>query len=162
LNGLPAGALVLLIGPAGVGKSTWAATHFPSDAIVSSDVLRALVSGDSDDQSATADAFGILHAIVRARLKRELLTVVDATNLTTGARRSLAAIAERAGRPMVAVAFELSLERNLARNAARSDRRVPDTVVRKHHDQMQLALARLPGEGYHEIRRISGDAIETS
>jgi protein phosphatase len=147
----PQDALVLLIGPAGVGKSTWARQQVPAGVVISSDRLRALVSGQADDQSATADAFRSLHMIVRARLKRGLLTVVDATNVTAGARRSLAAMAADSGRPTIAVVFELSLADNLARNAARTERRVPDDVVRKHHQQMATTLARLPHEGYVAI-----------
>lgn len=155
----PEDALVLLIGPAGVGKSTWAREHVPADAIISSDAIRVLVSGTAEDQSANADTFRVLHAIVRARLKRGLLTVVDATNVTDGARRSLRNLAERAGRPVVAVVFDLSLEENLARNAGRTERRVPDDVVRKHHAQLTAAVPRLAEEGYSAIETISGEEI---
>jgi len=158
----PADGLVLLIGPAGVGKTTWAMAHFPSHAIISSDALRELLSGDADDQGATRGAFRLLHTIVRARLKRGLLTVVDATNVTTGARRSLLTLAERADRPTVAVAFDLPLERILEQNAARSDRRVPAAVVRRHHHQLKIALPRLAGEGYRTVRRVTEDDIDTT
>ena len=68
LDGIADDALVLLIGPAGAGKSTWAAANVPPEAVISSDELRALVAGDAADQGATADAFRLLHGIVRARL----------------------------------------------------------------------------------------------
>ena len=75
---LPDDALVLLIGPSGSGKSTWAAKRFRHDQILSSDAFRALVAGDAADQSATADAFKVLHLVAKSRLRRGLLTVVDA------------------------------------------------------------------------------------
>ena len=149
--GLPPSALVLLIGPTGAGKSTWARSRFDGAEILSSDVFREQVAGDAADQSANADAFKVLHLVAAARLRRGLRTVVDATNLTEGARRSLLRLARKAGRPAVAVAFDLALERCLAQNASRSDRRVPDEVVCRHHGQLAGALGRLAGEGYEAI-----------
>ncbi len=151
---LPTDALLLLVGPAGSGKSTWAATRFRADVIISSDAFRQQVAGDAADQSATADAFKVLHQVARARLRRGLLTVIDTTNLTEGARRSLLRLGHKAGRPVVAIAFDVSLERCLAQNAARPDRRVPEEVVRRHHREMGTALARLPSEGYAAVHRI--------
>jgi predicted kinase len=114
------------------------------------------VAGDAADQSATADAFKVLHAVARARLRRGLRTVVDATNLTEGARRSLLRLARVTGRPAVAVAFDLPLERCLAYNAARPDRRVPEEIVRRHHREMRGALRRLPDEGYDRLIVLHG------
>ncbi len=154
---LPADALVLLVGPSGAGKSTWAAHRFGSDEILSSDEYRRLVAGDAADQTATADAFRILHAVARARLRRGLLTVVDATNLTQRSRRALLRLAAAAARPAVAIAFDLSLERCLAHNDARPGRRVPSDVIRRHHREMKVAMGQLPAEGYAAIVLL-GDA----
>lgn len=160
LEGLPPDALVLLVGPSGAGKSTWAKTRFAPGAILSSDAFRALVADDAADQSATADAFTVLHAVARARLRRDLLTVVDATNLTDGARRSLLRLARKDGRPAVAVAFVATLERCLEQNQARPDRRVPADVVRRQHREMQRVLERLPREGYAAIVRLEDADID--
>ena len=161
LGQLPDDALVLLIGPSGAGKSAWAASHCEPGTVLSSDALRELVAGDAADQSASADAFKVLHVVARARARRGLFTVVDATNLTVSARRSLLRLAARAGRPAVAVVFEVSLERCLAQNAKRPDRRVPDEVIRKHHREMAAALERLSGEGYAAIEVLQDADIET-
>lgn len=147
---LPDDALVLLIGPAAAGKTTWAATHVRPSAVLSSDGFRELVADDASDQTASADAFRILHLVVRARLKRGLLTVIDATNLQRSARKPLLALASRFGRPCVAVLFEVPPDELLARNAGRP-RRVPEDVVRRHHDQMVAALREVPTEGYRLI-----------
>ncbi len=159
LDRIPHDALVLLVGPSGAGKSTWAEARFAPEAILSSDAYRAQVAGDAADQSATADAFKVLHTVARARLRRGLLTVVDATNLTERARRSLLRLAGAAGRPAVAVAFEVSLERCLARNTSRPDRRVPEDVVRRHHREMRRAVGRLPAEGYVAIEVVGDDEM---
>src|SRR5262249_59055109 len=53
---LPAPCLVVLAGPAGAGKSTWAAAHFAAEQVVSSDRLRATVGEGEDDLAASTDA----------------------------------------------------------------------------------------------------------
>ena len=152
---LPASALVLLVGPAGSGKSTFARRHFPPDAVLSSDAFRAVVSGNEADQSATEAAFRMLHAAADLRLARGLLTVVDATNVTQAAREPLLAMAERHGRPAVAICFELSLAECLAWNALRPGRMVPARVVRRQHATFLRAVPHLTAEGFH-VERLHG------
>lgn len=156
----PPGALVLLVGPAGAGKSTYAAHRYLPTEILSSDAFRALVADDPADQEANADAFRLLHAVARARSRRGLTTVVDATNLTDGARRPLLALAERFGRPVVAIIFDGPVERALAQNAARSERVVPEAVVRLHHAQLAAAVAALRRGGIPMIAADLGKGIE--
>jgi predicted kinase len=152
-TGIPADALALLVGAAGSGKSTWAQGHYRPSQIVSSDALRQLVADDAADQSASRDAFRLLHLVARARLERGLLTVIDATNLRRSARKPLLALAARFGRPYVAVVFDVPLAVLLARNAAR-DRVVPEDVVRRHNDEMAVALEDIQGEGYRLILHV--------
>ncbi|MGI4830630.1 MAG: AAA family ATPase [Janthinobacterium lividum] len=64
----------------------------PPTEVVSSDFCRALVSDDESDQSATGDAFDLLHAIVRKLLARGRLTVVDATNVQPELAKGNAAV----------------------------------------------------------------------
>ena len=78
---IPELSLVLLVGPSGCGKSTFARKHFKSTEIISSDFCRGLVSDDENDQSATKDAFELLHYIFTEALVAGRLTVVDATNV---------------------------------------------------------------------------------
>lgn len=148
VSAIPADALVMLVGPAGSGKSTWAAGRFDSHEILESDAFRLMVADDAEDQTATADAFKLLHGVARARTRRGLRTIVDATNLTVAARRALVRLAGRAERPSVAVVFDVSLERCLRQNGARHGRRVPDDVVHRHHAQLQGAKRQIPGEGF--------------
>ena len=155
---LPPDALVVLVGPSGSGKSTWAARSFRAADVLASDAFRALVGGDAADQSATRDAFRLLHAAVRARLRRGLLTVVDATNLTSGARSGLLRLARVADRPTVAIVFDTPLERCLAQNARRPDRQVAEQVVRRQVAQLTGARSRLAAEGFdavHVVRAVS-------
>src|SRR5436305_4474229 len=86
---IPELALVVLIGASGSGKSTFAARHFRPTEVLSSDICRALVSDDPNDQCATKAAFEILHFIAGKRLAAGRLTVVDATNVLRDSRRTL-------------------------------------------------------------------------
>lgn len=145
---IPDPALVLLIGPAGAGKSTFAAAHFQPVEIVSSDHLRGLLANDPADQTASADAFRILTLMVAGRLKRRLTTVIDATSLRAANRRKYRALAERHGIPVVAIAFDLTPRTHHERNRGRIDRVVDDEVVERQIDLMARTMAALASEGY--------------
>jgi predicted kinase len=103
---LPSPCLVVLAGPVASGKSTWAAEHFPPDAVVSSDRLRALVGAGEDDIAASADALALLDEVVARRAARRLTTVVDSTGLDEGKRACWLGLARRHGLACVAVAFD--------------------------------------------------------
>src|SRR4051812_48145132 len=90
---LPSPSLVVLIGASGSGKSSFAARHFMPTEVLSSDVCRALVADDANDQAATADAFAVLQYIGGKRLAAGRLTVVDATNVQRESRKPLVALA---------------------------------------------------------------------
>ena len=128
---IPDPSLVVLIGAAGSGKSTLAARLFAPDEIVSSDALRAVVSGAEDDQTASKVAFRILHRTVDRRLAAGQLTVVDATNLAPAARRPLIRRARSLGYPAAAIVLDLDAETVRAQNAARP-RIVDPGVVDRH------------------------------
>ena len=115
---IPELSLVLLVGPSGCGKSSFARKHFLPTEVVSSDFCRALVSDNENDQSATGDAFDLLHEIIRKRLARGRLTVVDATNVQPEARKSLIALAKEFHLFAEAIVFDLSERVCQDRNAA--------------------------------------------
>src|SRR5207248_3230621 len=82
-----------------------APAHFPPDAIVSSDRLRALVGAGEDDVAAGADAFALLDDVTRRRLARRLTTVIDTLGLDAERRRAWLELARRHDLPCVAVGF---------------------------------------------------------
>jgi protein phosphatase len=152
---LPDPSLVVLIGAAGAGKTTFAARHFEPAETLSSDAFRALVAGDESDQRATRVAFGRLHRALERRLADRLLTVVDATNVQRSARRALLVRAGVAGLPAVAIVFDLPPATILRRNAGRASRIVAEHVVRRHLERLRHSLdgreANLGDEGFHRV-----------
>lgn len=157
---LPAGpALILLVGPAGSGKSTWAAARYAPTQIVSLDALRAVVADDECDQDATGDAVALLHTIVDARLSRRLTTVVDATNGVPDERAELFAIAARHDIPVFAVVVTTDLQTCLARQHARPGpaagkrwgRAVPPSVVTNQHARTAASITTLAAEGCTQV-----------
>jgi len=125
---LPFPCVVILVGPGASGKSTWALANFPSDLIVSSDRLRAVVGSGEDDIEASEDAFGLLEEIVQRRLSRRLSTVIDTLGLNTDRRRRWLGLAKQAGIPCVAVTFDVSAAQSRAWNRNRSQR-IPATAL---------------------------------
>jgi predicted kinase len=165
---IPDPSLVALVGPAGAGKSTFAARHFAPAEILSSDAYRERIAGDAADQRATGPAFAALHRDLERRLGQGRLTVVDATSLTRLARRRLLAIAARTGVPAVALVLGPADDVVLARNAGRRDRVVPEPAVRRHLVELARLLAPglLEGEGFEPVFRLPSpsavDEVEIS
>src|SRR5215211_3798702 len=128
---IPELSLVLLIGPSGCGKSMFAAKHFRSTEVISSDRCRAMVSDDEMDQSATTDAFDVLHFIARRRLARGRLTVVDATNVRPESRRPLVELARQHYVQAVAIVLDVPVRVCEERNRERPDRAFGAHVIRQ-------------------------------
>jgi protein phosphatase len=147
----PERALVVLAGASGSGKSTFAARHFRPTEVASSDVCRALVADDENDQLATNDAFELLDLIVEKRVRAGRLTVVDATNVKPDMREWLVALARRYETVPVAVVFDLPGRLCLERNAGRPDRDVAPYVLRAQVRALRRSLHRLEQEGFGQI-----------
>ena len=143
---IPELGLVVLVGVSGSGKSHFARKHFTPTQVVSSDRCRAVVSDDENDQSATGDAFELLHFIVATRLRRGLLTVVDATNLQPRNRQQLVRIAKDHDVPAVAIVLKVPLKVAQERNAARPDRCLPPHVLPRQHRELRHGLKSLSRE----------------
>jgi protein phosphatase len=154
---VPADALVLLIGAAGSGKSTFARRQFPDEAVVSSDRFRGLLAGDEADQRVTDAAFDLLHQAIAGRLEAGLLTVVDATNLDLLARAIPLDLARRSRRPAVAIVFALPVEVCLVRNRNRP-RVVRPAVLRRQSASLRHVRTDLEGEGYAAIHILGSES----
>ena len=151
---VPGDALVLLIGIAASGKSTFAARHFLPTEVLSSDALRAMITDDPHAQGATDDAFDLLHRLLAMRLRRGRRTVVDATNVEGWARAELLGIARRHRRPVVAIVLDLPLDVAMERNLGRPQPRPPNAALRRQHRWLQDTLVELPHEGLAAIHHL--------
>ncbi|HEU0001739.1 MAG TPA: polynucleotide kinase-phosphatase [Ktedonobacteraceae bacterium] len=144
-------SLVVLIGASGSGKSTFARQHFKPTEILSSDFCRGLVSDDENDQSATKDAFEVLHFVAGKRLAAGKLTVIDATNVQIEARKPLIALAREYHVFPVAIVFNLPEHLCHERNRSRPDRDFGPHVVRQHSAQLRRSLHGLEREGFRHV-----------
>jgi protein phosphatase len=150
---IPEIALVVLIGPSGAGKSTFARTHFKPTEVISSDFCRGLVSDDENDQSATNEAFDLLHYIARKRLVAHRLTVIDATNVQPEARKPLIALARELHVLCVALVFDLPEGLCQERNHTRPDRNFGPHVIRRQLQDLRRSMRGLEREGFRSVFR---------
>ncbi|MFI9213671.1 polynucleotide kinase-phosphatase [Streptomyces sp. NPDC053253] len=145
-------SLVVLVGATGSGKSTFARRHFKPTEIVSSDFCRGLVADDENDQSASKDAFDVLHYIVGKRLAAGRLTVVDATNVQQEARRQLVQLARAHDVLPIAIVLDLPEDVCRSRNAGRPDRAdMPAHVIQRHRRELRRSLRGLEREGFRKV-----------
>lgn len=152
---VPADAVVVLIGAAGSGKSTFASREFPAGAIVSSDQLRDELAA-TDPNKRRGDVFDQLLERVDARLSAGSLTVVDATNTDWMRRGELIRTARRYRRPRVAIVFALPHEVILSRNASRPNA-VPSSTLRRQISAISRDIDRLDLEGFTTIVVLRSD-----
>nr|WP_017542270.1 polynucleotide kinase-phosphatase [Nocardiopsis prasina] len=154
--GVPRMGLVLLVGVSGSGKSTFAARHFQPTQVIGSDFCRGMVSDDENDQSATADAFALLGTVVDIRLRRGLLTVVDATNVQRKARDQLVRIAKDNDVLTTAIVLDVPEAVARERNRLRPDRDFGDHVIRRQRRDLKEGLKRMSREGIRRTYVLKG------
>lgn len=148
---IPEFSLVLLIGASGSGKTTFAKKHFKDSEIISSDVCRAMISNDENDQSISGEAFELLHYIVGKRLKHKKLTVVDATNLNENARENLKVIAGEYHAIPVAIVFDVPFSICEQRNSKRENRNVKNYVIKRQVNSLRGINKKLKNEGFRRV-----------
>jgi protein phosphatase len=155
-------SLVVLVGASGSGKSTFAHRHFKPTEVISSDFCRGLVSDDENDQSATRDAFDVLHYIAGKRLAAGRRTVVDATSVQQEARRQLIDLARQHDVLPIAIVLDVPEQVCAERNAARTDRAdMPRRVIQRHIRELRRSVRHLEREGFRKVHVLRGvDEVE--
>jgi len=155
-------SLVVLVGASGSGKSTFARRHFKPTEVISSDFCRGLVADDENDQSASRDAFDVLHYIAGKRLAAGRRTVVDATSVQQDARRQLVDLAKRYDVLPIAIVLDVPEDVCAERNAARTDRAdMPRRVIQRHIRELRRSLRHLEREGFRKVHVLRGaDEVE--
>ncbi|MGW6153298.1 polynucleotide kinase-phosphatase [Streptomyces sp. NPDC055144] len=150
-------SLVVLVGASGSGKSTFARRHFKPTEIISSDFCRGLVADDENDQSASRDAFDVLHYIAGKRLAAGRLTVVDATNVQQESRKQLVDLARQYDVLPIAIVLDIPEEVCAARNAERADRAgMARRVISRHTRELRRSLRHLEREGFRKVHILRG------
>lgn len=159
LVGIPENALVLLIGPRGVGKSRFAVRHFDPGQVVSLPQMRKMVCDQPDLLEATNDAAELQALLVEMRLAWGRFTVVDSTNLRFRNRQNLLTLARKFHAPVVAIVFDLS-ESARAHGERQSGLPsflpgIPDGLTVEPLEEqlasLREALPRLGQEGFHRV-----------
>ncbi|MFF2038813.1 polynucleotide kinase-phosphatase [Kitasatospora sp. NPDC058170] len=155
-------SLVVLIGTSGAGKSSFARKHFLPTQVISSDFCRGLVADDENDQSASTEAFALLHHIVGMRLAAGRLTVVDATNVQPEARKQLVRIARDHDVLPIAIVLDVPPGVCAERNRTRPDRQLPPHVIPRQHRELRRSLRGLEREGFRKVHVLRGEAEVTA
>lgn len=157
---IPDFCLVLLIGPSGSGKSSFAAKHFLPTEIVSSDQCRAIIADDETDLSATADAFALVAHITEQRLKARRLTVIDATNVKPEDRARFIRLARDYHAQPVGFVFFIDGAICWERNQSRPNRSFGRHVIRNHISALKRGFQGLQRkEGVRQLHVFS-DPVE--
>ncbi|MEU1463202.1 polynucleotide kinase-phosphatase [Streptomyces sp. NPDC005727] len=150
-------SLVVLVGASGSGKSTFARRHFKPTEVISSDFCRGLVSDDENDQSASRDAFDVLHYIAGKRLAAGRRTVVDATSVQQDGRRQLIELARKYDVLPIAIVLDVPENVCAERNASRTDRAdMPRRVIQRHIRELRRSLRHLEREGFRKVHVLRG------
>jgi predicted kinase len=145
--------IVIAVGLPGSGKSTWFAEQGITP--LSSDHMRALLSGDEDNQQIHAEVFEGIRALLDLRLRiKQPLSYVDATHLKRVHRVPYFELAERYGAAVEALWFDVPLATCLFRNQAR-DRQVTTEVMEAMAEGMEPPRV---DEGFSRITRIALEA----
>lgn len=119
----------MLVGLPGSGKSFWATRQ--GAGVLSSDTVRALLTGTEENQDVNSLVFRTLRFLLKMRVRAGVpVTIIDATSLTAKERRSWIRLASALDCSAEAVFFDTPAATCKARNAARS-RVVPDAVMER-------------------------------
>ena len=118
---------------------------------ISSRIFERLVSDDENNQKVSREAFDLLFYAANKRLSLMKTTVIDATNVTSSARKQIVDLAREQNVHSVAIVLNIPERDLLARNAARPERGYPEHVIRKHTNDLRRGLKNLKKEGFRFV-----------
>lgn len=128
---IPLHSLVIMVGPAGSGKSRTASLKFSPYEIVGSEDIRYELIGDYQRMDINDIVFREVHRRVLMKLEMGERVVVDATNLRKKDRVGLAEIGSKLGVPIYYIVCNRPLAVKLE-DGAHSWRNNPSGIITKH------------------------------
>lgn len=155
---IPEFCLVAMVGASSSGKTSFARRHFRPTEVLSSDFFRGLICDDENSQSITPEAFDLLYYTARKRLQNMKLTVIDATNIRTEARKEVTGLAREQNVHAAAIVLNIPESVIRERNKKRPDRNLPEGVIRSHCKGVKRSIKQLKKEGFRFIYVI--DSLE--
>lgn len=148
-------SLVLMIGPSGSGKSTLASNLFKSHEIISSDNIRAELTGDFRIQSRNDEVFDEVHRRTELLIRRGQRAVVDATNLKSRDRRYYVELAKKYNVKLYYLVVNRPLEDKINTGGWRLEVK---GLIQKHDETFKSNLREiLKGDGYATVIRYDTD-----
>lgn len=153
-------SVIVLCGPAGCGKSTFADRHFRPTHIISSDSCRRLVCDDETDQRYHSQTFALLNFLIGQRLSINRLCVVDSTAVTQGARKCLLDLGRKYRVRTELFLFDISLETCLMRDRSRPHP-VGSRVVEEQYRLFKQARESVRSEGFDGIVDLHDEDLES-
>lgn len=120
--------LVVPIGVAGSGKTTYVKKHYPQFQRISMDEIRGWLSLDPADPLQSQLAYRYCLPILRKALSNGKSAVWDATSLTPVSRKTVVDIAREFDARITMLLFDVPIDELLRRNSNRRGK-VPDEVI---------------------------------
>jgi hypothetical protein len=150
---VPLSSLVVLVGPAGGGKSTLCAQHFDPGEVVSTDAIRQELLGDFRRQDNLIAVFDEYYHRIKMRLSLGLRVVADATHVRDGDRLRVAGFGKSFGVPVVYMVVNRSVGAKYSAAGWRANVRVKNLSLIDADEQTFVA---------NERKILSGDNIATT
>lgn len=120
--------LILLSGPIGSGKSTFASKWFGTH-VLSADTIREMISGDAGNQDVSRAAFDILYTLVDTKMRYDFPVIIDNLNHIPRSRRDWFKLADKYGYKKVVIMFDhVDMNTCQHQNTQRSKTVNPDIV----------------------------------
>jgi predicted kinase len=157
---LPQRTLLVLCGPAGSGKSTFAhafvdrhrALGLRRTTIVSSDHCRALICDDESNQHINGQTFELFHLILDRRMEQSRFSIADSTALQAEARKRLLEQAQRHEYTTCLCVFNMSLHTCIENDQRTARGRiVGKDVIAYHVGLLAQAMQSIPDEGWDNV-----------